>query len=289
MNIPKRKFPPGSEWLYLKIYGGPQSLEEWMTGTLRVFLPVWRASGLISSFHYIHYLDPDYHLRLRLLLTDPLNSGILLNEIQRSSTKLLDDDLLWKMETCTYEPEYERYGMIRMSLVEAWFEMDSVYWLEEIKNHSDAGDSDIWKSALVSVDVFLDDFGATIDDKRHTVNELKKSAFAFVRLSKVMRVQLDEKYRTLSKELNFLMAAPGRTANLDLRSVDSEPIISALWESFADRESLWGSDLAANLIHMSLNRAFRTRHRLQELVIYDFLSRYYESVIARGKNVKREV
>ena len=41
-----------------------------------------------------------------------------------------------------------------------------------------------------------------------------------------------------------------------------------------------------SIIHMLNNRIFSTQNRLQELVIYDFLSRYYKSKLARdNKNL----
>ena len=41
-----------------------------------------------------------------------------------------------------------------------------------------------------------------------------------------------------------------------------------------------------SMIHMTMNRWFRSKNRLHELVIYDFLSRYYISEIAKNKNIK---
>ena len=35
--------------------------------------------------------------------------------------------------------------------------------------------------------------------------------------------------------------------------------------------------LLISMIHMSMNRWFRTKNRLHELVLYEFLTRYYTS------------
>lgn len=290
MKRPALKFPPGSDWLYIRIYGGPQALEEWMTCPFRELLSHWKDLDLVKLFHFIHYLDPEYHLRMRFLLSDPVHSGILLNQIQRSCTEMLDEDLIWKIEVGTYEPEYDRYGLERMSNVENWFEIDSLYWLDEIKRRAVEEDPEIWKSAVRSVDVLLDDFGANIDDKINIVSQLKDSAASLFGLNRTMKGQLDEKYRKISGELNPVLETG--TAEPDgflvKRSTDAGRIIQQLQETFIDRATLFESTLLPDLIHMSLNRAFRTRHRLQELVLYDFLSRYYESVRARAKNVTRD-
>ncbi|TSA38638.1 MAG: hypothetical protein D4R64_02340 [Porphyromonadaceae bacterium] len=289
MKNPTLKFPPGSDWLYIRIYGGPQALEEWMTGPFRELLSDWKKSALVKLFHFIHYLDPEYHLRLRFLLSDPFHSGILLNQIQRSCTELLDEDFIWKIEAGTYEPEYDRYGIEKMSMVESWFEIDSLYWLDEISRRAGGDDPEIWKSAVRSVDIFLDDFGANIDDKINVVNRLKESAASVFGLNKSMKSQLDDKYRKISAELNLVMETVTAVPDVFIvnRSAGALRIIQKLQETFSDRSTLLESYLLPDLIHMSLNRAFRTRHRLQELVLYDFLSRYYESAKARGK--KHEV
>ena len=41
--------------------------------------------------------------------------------------------------------------------------------------------------------------------------------------------------------------------------------------------------LLTSLIHITMNRWFRAQNRLYEMVIYEFLSRYYASEMARDK------
>lgn len=40
--------------------------------------------------------------------------------------------------------------------------------------------------------------------------------------------------------------------------------------------------LISSLIHMSLDRLFRTKNRLHEMVIYEFLSKYYTSEMVKN-------
>ncbi|PYP91922.1 MAG: hypothetical protein DMG65_05640 [Candidatus Angelobacter sp. Gp1-AA117] len=42
-------------------------------------------------------------------------------------------------------------------------------------------------------------------------------------------------------------------------------------------------ELAGSYVHMHLNRIFRSTHNVQEMVLYDFLTRTYDSVMARQK------
>jgi len=44
------------------------------------------------------------------------------------------------------------------------------------------------------------------------------------------------------------------------------------------------AELAASFLHMSINRILRSAHRAQELVLYDFLARLYQSASARSQS-----
>ena len=49
------------------------------------------------------------------------------------------------------------------------------------------------------------------------------------------------------------------------------------------------SEVASSHIHMAVNRLLRASHRRQELMLYDFLLKHYESVAARaGGKASRE-
>jgi len=284
MKKPETKFPPGSEWLYFRIYGGPHALEEWLTGDLSGLVSEWKKSGRIRLFFFIHYLDPEYHLRLRFRLREPMDSGFLMNQLQLSCTEMLNEDLIWKIEIGTYEPEYERYGVERMPVVENLFDLDSSYWIAEIGRRAQSENQEMWKCAFLSVDAFFDCFGATLADRLGIMIRLSKSANTQFALSKPMKAQIDDKYRILSGELDPLIRQTRSHPDnfLQKRAEDADPCIRQLKQSFANPAELFESDLLPNLIHMSLNRAFRTRHRIQELLLYDFMCRYYTSQKARA-------
>jgi len=43
------------------------------------------------------------------------------------------------------------------------------------------------------------------------------------------------------------------------------------------------NDLLKSYLHMMTNRLFYSKNRLHELILYDFMYRYYTSEIARNK------
>ena len=77
--------------------------------------------------------------------------------------------------------------------------------------------------------------------------------------------------------------APGIEV-LDARSRALVPVIAALREAErAGALTLPVSEMAWSYAHMFANRMLRSAPRAQEMVLYDFLARIYESQKARAK------
>jgi thiopeptide-type bacteriocin biosynthesis protein len=111
----------------------------------------------------------------------------------------------------------------------------------------------------------------------------------------VLERQLGDKFRKLRGELDALIVAgadddwlgPGLAA-FDRRSVQSAPAVADL-RAAADAGTLTLSlpELAGSYMHMHVNRLARSAARAQELVLYDFLKRLYESRAARARKQKK--
>ena len=62
----RRRFPPGSEWLYAKLYTGAATADRVLRDVVG---PVTRSAlraGAVDGWFFIRYGDPDWHLRWRL-------------------------------------------------------------------------------------------------------------------------------------------------------------------------------------------------------------------------------
>ena len=100
-------------------------------------------------------------------------------------------------------------------------------------------------------------------------------------ISSVYTKQLNNKFRTNKMIINDIMVS--RDINIEKyksilssRKNDIAVVATAIDYNFDSK-----SDLMKSLVHMTMNRVFRSKNRLCELVIYEFLNRYYESTIAR--------
>jgi thiopeptide-type bacteriocin biosynthesis protein len=104
--------------------------------------------------------------------------------------------------------------------------------------------------------------------------------------------QLGARYRVERLALETLLAAPAEAEHplapgfelLAERSRKIAPIARELVARDASgRLHTSVVDLAPSLLHMHANRMLRSEQRRQELVLYDFLSRLYESELARSR------
>ena len=66
----QRAYIPGETWVYYKLYTGIKTSDILL---MKVIYPVVRKllyKGLIRSYFFIRYTDPDFHLLFRFLLRD---------------------------------------------------------------------------------------------------------------------------------------------------------------------------------------------------------------------------
>ena len=110
----KKRFYPGQDWLYLKLYMGPETAEEWLCFNLP--LVIRELNQIMPGYQYffVRYLDPDFHIRLRIRLPHHGDFAKALDLINLHSALFLRQGLIWKVEIATYERETERYGINRI-------------------------------------------------------------------------------------------------------------------------------------------------------------------------------
>jgi len=68
-----RKFIPGTEWLYLKIYTGVKTSDVLLEEAILPLVTCFLNNNLINKWFFIRYNDPKPHLRIRFELSDVNN------------------------------------------------------------------------------------------------------------------------------------------------------------------------------------------------------------------------
>jgi thiopeptide-type bacteriocin biosynthesis protein len=158
--------PPGSEWLFLKVYCPPPMQDSLIAGALRALVAVAEASRLATDWFFVRYEDPEPHLRIRFHGNPQALVGNLLPQACSWAEDLIRDGLCLRFVVDTYEREIERYGGVAGArIAEELFGADSraVVELLAVANHLPTLDRiDL---AVLSVDALLRDLGISGADR----------------------------------------------------------------------------------------------------------------------------
>ena len=106
----RRLRPPGSEWLYLKLYGPREDEDELLAGPVRELAGAAVEDGLASGWFFVRYGDPDPQLRLRFRGEPGRLTGGLLPRLCEWAGGLVAAGACDRFAVDTYERELERYG-----------------------------------------------------------------------------------------------------------------------------------------------------------------------------------
>lgn len=270
-----RACPPGSEWLYLKLYCGPASADRLLV-ELEPLLGSTQAEGLWDRWHFVRYRDPDHHLRLRFHGLPTRLLAELLPRLHDHLEEGLATGLLWKWQVDTFEPEWERYGgSLGFALAEGWFFEDSQGVLAHLVEGLTLEQR--WRAGLRQVDAIWATLGLGVQARKELAQAIREGFRKEFTDSGEGAVQMGVRFRGLRKELEAGFpqvtpppTVPGLGGLLQLRAAFDQGLL---------QEEL--ASLAGSLAHMHLNRLLRSSHREQEWVLMEFLTRLYESRLAR--------
>ncbi|MBV6485708.1 MAG: Nisin biosynthesis protein NisB [Flavobacteriales bacterium] len=293
--VVSRSFPIGSEWLYYKIYCGVKTADNILTAVIKPLTELLIKQQLIDSWFFIRYADPDVHLRIRFHFSDTSKIGEVIRLFYKAVNEYQVSGLIWKIQTDTYQREIERYGKLSMILSEQLFFFDSsctINLLSKIKGNE--GEELRWLFGIKAVDELLNVFQYTTEQKLYLLEKLKTGFAVEFNMNKSLKIQLDKKYRDkrniieifllddteLNKKYGFI------TTLLNTHKTNISPVVQQILNmGQSNMLELPLNDLSASYIHMLLNRLFKNKQRLHEMVVYDFMWRTYRSVLAKEKQL----
>ncbi len=293
---PKRNFSVGSKWLYYKLYTGHKTADLILTDIIWPVTQQLIQKGLIDKWFFIRYADPKHHLRVRFLCTDTNTIGKVITMLHEHLDHYMEQDLIWKVQLDTYQRELERYGTGTIELSETLFYHDSnsiVQFLDLIEG--DEGEQLRWLYGLRSMDHLLNCFRYTLEEKLILMDSLKTGFGKEFGMSRPLKKQLDDKYRKERGNIEAFMAFTKES------EPDYEPILTILETKTKLLEPLTRqlldfkkkgmlqlelNNLMGSYLHMLMNRLFKSKNRLNELVCYDFSFRHYRTALAISKKSK---
>ncbi|CAN5920631.1 hypothetical protein BH24BAC1_BH24BAC1_30030 [soil metagenome] len=282
----KRKLLPGSEWLYVKLYCHPSRANQLLTENVLPVLSLLQKTGKVKRWFFVRYRDPDYHLRVRLLLPDQ-GAGDILALLGQRLAKLVRQGTLRDFQVAVYERELERYTPALMEKVEEAFCAGSALVAAHLKD-APSGEADFafYRHAFSGSALILGAFGLDGPERAGLLHRLYASFYAEFGGTKILRDQLSRTFREIATQGDILPpdapagALPPRLKGLITGFTDALRAVAQKAESFPQEQK---TGLIADLLHLHLNRLFTDQARQQELVVYYCLWRHYKSGEARAK------
>ncbi len=288
-----RRLPPGSRWLYVKLYAGVAAIDQLLRDVVAPAVDGLRADRLIERWFFIRYGDPDWHLRLRFEGDPATLMREVLPRLQALVAPQLERGLIWRVQVDTYERELERYGgPAGIELAEQLFCADSDCVLDIVRAAEGAERADaIWRLTLRGIDRLLADLGFATGERLALLTRARDNFAAEFNVDTAFQRRLGETFRRVRADVEAVLTAdaadpehplgPGLVA-IERRSETLRPIARALHAAEAQLTSSRG-ELALSFVHMHVNRITSIEARSQELVLYDVLRRHYQGALARTR------
>jgi thiopeptide-type bacteriocin biosynthesis protein len=286
----KRQFHFGTEWIYVKIYSGPQMLDSFVANDLYSLFNEFYLTGNIKKIFFLRYSDDFHHLRIRFQVFDMNRVDSIVHLINKNLGSHIEKKLIWKIEYCTYNREVERYGKENIEDCETLFCYSS-YVVTSILNsiYGNSQENARWLWGIKSFDALLDNFNLSLENKIIFLDAVITNYSEEYNLNKVTSRRMNDKFRILSKDIEGAMAF-----NLEsvlskipnMIAVDYNKALSNIklrYSEGANEPSLFA--LLQSLLHMHLNRLFETKQRGNEFVLCYFANKYYKSLKARQTKI----
>jgi len=284
-----RSHPPGSQWLYVKIYSGRSRLR----GVLDAAFGVLGSAELaphVARWFFVPFSDPEPHLRLRVRGEPATLLSRVLPALRAAWARDFESGAITRLELATYERELERYrGADATELAEALFCADSEA-VARLSEHLEDG-ALAFELCVLGIHRLLVDFGLDVNARQRFARTSADDYGSEFGATTETWKKIGEKYRKLAPRLRALLfeepeddpARSGRTA-FDVRSGRVEAVRHGLERLGLPAAEL--EELLHSYAHMHAIRMLGDSARWYELLVYDFLRRLYATEAARA-NIAR--
>jgi lantibiotic biosynthesis protein len=281
----KSSFSIGEKWLYYKFYCGERAGEELLNRAINPIVSELKEKGLIEKWFFIRYHDASGpHLRFRVFLNDTHFFTNCIQIIKNHIKPFEDTQIIWKTQTDNYLRELQRYGYEAIEDTETLFFNDSDCTLQFADMiEGDSGEKVRWLFSLLSIDHLMQDLQFSLEEK--------------VEIMKVAKTSFGKEFNrngNLNKQINEMFAKSEYEIESFLNAEKIDEMYKPLWDIVRERSQnnttaikniktlatenklpVSLHNVTISYIHMVCNRIFLSKHRIHEMVVYDYLFKYY--------------
>lgn len=279
----QKEYIPGSEWLYFKLYTGKKTGDRILTDYLYPLSKAFLEQGLITKFFFIRYADPDFHIRYRIHIENMDNYTKVFQMFHQQICPCVQNGSVNKVMCDTYVRELSRYEGITIDSAENIFFEDSIAIMEilSLLNDSDNDkEQERWQLSLRLVDDLLDAFDVSLEEKcKMTSNLCSAYKMEHGMTGRRFTKQLNDQYRSHRSLVSDAFHSDMLDAYEKSLANRRNKLIDIVHQRGLNSKP--GLETLPSLLHMMMIRFFRSRARTYELVIYQYLEKFYLSEKAR--------
>lgn len=265
--------PPGTEWVYVKLYCSPLQQCDLIVDVAHMFDTASEARGL--QWFFVRYSDPLPHIRLRAKCLDGTHASLISSMILAWAAELCNAGTVSRVALDTYDREIDRYGGVKVSgACESLFHVDSVFTAKILEAGLEAEDQ--YFAGVTSTQLLLTRLG--ISPNAVTFFRDMRNAWAG-RYSRT--VAGDEfrkrktRFRSQGQEVSNRFAQLFHTVSAESSHAVILNIVREEVASNGHPTDL-GAQILPSIIHMHMNRLGVRPD--EEPILYDLMYRVAEMV-----------
>jgi len=288
----QRRFAPGSDWLYAKVYGSLLATEQVLLTTIADVVRQALTIGAIDRWHFVRYRDTDDHLRLRFHGNPEALRRHLRPQLERLFNQWTAGSAIWRCQWDTYEREVHRYGGSEaIEIAEEVFHADSELVGDLLRMAPVDGSSAWrWKVSMKIIDIYHNAFGFDLPMRQSQARFTDATMRIQFGLGKAFEGQLSRRYRKERRVLESLLddqaAGPAqlRWVQPPLIAFNArlEQLAARFFELAAGQQlTISLQEIVRSLTHMHVNRMMLSNAREHELIIHASLNRLYQQRLAQ--------
>lgn len=274
-----RSFPPGSDWVYIKIFCGMLQGEQLLIDQVPIIIGRLKTHRLLKKWFFIRYHESGCQIRLRMLVNTSADISRITKTIYEELGPLLSSDLIYNFQFDTYVRELERYTTTCMEVSESLFYADSEFVMEVLRKLPSTIER--WYIALYGIQQLLYNAGISFEEKLIFCEQMRQMFFEEFQGDKEFYRQLNQLFRTekagIVRFFEEGVVSSKWQLLLEKRQIALNKIFAFLRDRVESRSLPKDKylSLISSYIHMYINRLFPADQRLYELVVYHFLCKYY--------------
>lgn len=279
-----RKFSLKGEWLFFKIYCGVKMSDFLLNDVIHPLIYDLRKKNMVEKWFFIRYSDPRPHLRLRIQLKELGNYQKTFDMITAILKEYVDYREIENIVLDSYVRELERYGHNTTELAEVLFCNSS----DLVLNFLDYDDEEKIIVSMFYIENLLEEINLTKEQQSELINCSNLAFKKEFHADKSLNLQLKQKFSVFKSKYEEFEKSSEFT---EIRTLIMESITESKTtiETAVDFDSF--ISFMTSVFHMHLNRSFTSNQRVFEMIVYDYLQRYFmfNSITERKKEFKSKV